>query len=116
MAGNSFMCKGWVVTLFSALTIIDKGAPRQAMQYSPTLTLVMLMAFWYLDSYYLQLERLFRRLYDYVRKHDVSDDPYSMNCSQFRKEEQCVLRIMFSISEWPIYLFLFAFTCLVWTQ
>ena len=37
------------------------------------------IAFWFLDSYFLHQERLFRKLYDHVRNLDNKDIDFSMN-------------------------------------
>ena len=37
------------------------------------------IAFWFLDSYFLRQERLFRKLYDHVRNLDNKDIDFSMN-------------------------------------
>lgn len=79
MAGNSFMLKGWAVTLISAVfALAAQGAnPRIAfVAYLPAVT------FWLLDAYYLWQERLFRRLYDATRSaHPPAGDTtdFSMN-------------------------------------
>ena len=59
---------------------------------------VVILIFWVLDAWYLWMERLFRRLYDQIRlAYDAQvKDPYTMSFKCFIKEEQCVLRIMFS--------------------
>jgi hypothetical protein len=60
MASNSFLLKGWAITLVSALFVLaDKQAKPQFfyIAYIPTLV------FWILDGYYLALERKFRSLY-----------------------------------------------------
>jgi hypothetical protein len=104
MAQNSFMCKGWAITLFSALIIIEKGILKSLSSYFPLIICIVISAFWFLDSYYLRLERLFRELYDDVRMNDYAQNPYSMKLNSFAPKIQCISRIMFSISEWPIYI------------
>jgi hypothetical protein len=64
MAGNSFLIRGWSVTLVSALfALAAKDANRTfvAVSYFPALL------FWCLDAYYLSQERKFRDLYDAER-------------------------------------------------
>jgi hypothetical protein len=64
MAGNSFLLKGWSVTLLSALFAL---AAAKANAYFIYLTYFPVVVFWALDGYYLRQERLFRALYDRVR-------------------------------------------------
>jgi hypothetical protein len=63
LAGNSFLIKGWAVTLVSAIlgfALKDAGATAQ-LAY---LALVPILLFWGLDGYYLAAERQIRDLYN----------------------------------------------------
>lgn len=80
MGQNSFLIKGWTVTLVSALFALaakDSNQRFLIVAYFPTI------AFWLLDSYYLYQERLFRKVYDHVRKATIVD--FSLNTKQFDK-------------------------------
>lgn len=80
MGQNSFLIKGWTVTLVSALFALaakDANQKFVIVAYFPTI------AFWLLDSYYLYQERLFRQVYDHVRKTNSVD--FSLNTKQFDK-------------------------------
>jgi hypothetical protein len=62
-SGNSFLIKGWTVTLVSAIlgfALKDGGATAQ-LAY---LALVPILLFWGLDGYYLAAERQVRDLYN----------------------------------------------------
>ena len=66
LAGNSASCKTWCVTLISALTVlaIDKGRPNAIL-----VAFIPAGVFFFLDAYYLSLERDFRDLYNgFVKK------------------------------------------------
>lgn len=60
MAGNSFLLKGWSVTLSTAVIGLSakESTPELAL-----LALLPILAFWGLDAYYLGLERRFRDLF-----------------------------------------------------
>lgn len=103
MAGNSFFCKGWAVTLFSALSAFVVSAEGSHVLCVPWLLAAAVLVFWWMDSWYLRMERLFRRLYDRVRLGDEAGNPYDMSFKPFMGEEQCVFRIMFSRSTLPVY-------------
>jgi len=80
MGQNSFLIKGWSVTLVSALFALAANDSNQKyilIAYFPT------VVFWLLDSYYLYQERLFRKLYDSVRNVEIVD--YSLNTRAFDK-------------------------------
>jgi hypothetical protein len=60
MAFNSFMLKGWTVTLV-AIALLLGGT-----KYQTFISFIPLLAFSFLDAYYLWQERLYRRLYNWV--------------------------------------------------
>jgi hypothetical protein len=74
MATNSFFVKGWVLTLAAGL--LTMSASRLSWQ-SAVVGLVPLLCFWSLDGYCLQQERLFRHLYDDVRRVDSAIEPFA---------------------------------------
>lgn len=81
MAANSFLLKGWSVTLVAALFALaakDANSKYFIVAYLPV------AVFWVLDAYFLMQERRFRALYDDVRtrQHDVID--FSMDTSRFK--------------------------------
>ena len=82
LASDSFRIKGWSVVLVAALLILFswKGSTR----FAPLASLVPVLAFWGLDGYFLWQERLFRALYDHVRRLDEGDIDYAMNVGPFR--------------------------------
>ena len=55
MAANSANCKAWMVTIVSALTALQCSV--QALNGWILLGLLPIVLFWYLDVYYLHLER-----------------------------------------------------------
>jgi hypothetical protein len=82
MASNSFLLKGWAVTIAGALLALTfKEINAQYIQIS----LAAVAGFWLLDSYYLSRERLFIKLYDHVRGLDVAAIDFSMDVSGFRR-------------------------------
>ncbi len=75
MAHNSFLLKGWSVTLVGALFTLSKTDIGGGIALIAVLLTVM---FWMLDSYYLSREHLFRILYDEVRVKEPNDIDFSM--------------------------------------
>lgn len=72
MANNSFLLKGWNLTILAALIGLNKdGLDGKIIFIGFVLTLV----FWILDAYYLSQERIFRARYDEVRiKSEITID------------------------------------------
>ena len=84
MAGNLFFLKGWAITLIAALFALaakDANPKYIIVAYFPVLI------FWILDGYFLHQERLFRALYDHVRKLDEADIDFSMNTRRQKENE-----------------------------
>ncbi len=65
MASNSFAIKNWCIAITSGMLGITTWKFEDWRAY--LLILIPILMFWYLDSYYLQQERLFRGVYDRVR-------------------------------------------------
>jgi hypothetical protein len=63
----------------------------------------LIILFLILDIYYLWQERLFRALYDEIRKNDTTD--FSMDVSKYKKSIHYFICLK-SIAIWPFYLFL----------
>jgi len=80
MAANSALLKGWSVTLAAALIGLAAGKDAK-LQYA-FLGLFPPIFFAVLDAYYLRQERLFRKLYDRIRKmkdDEWEKDPFTMS-------------------------------------
>lgn len=83
MAGNLFFLRGWTITLIVALFAFlakDSNLDYIFIIYFPV------VIFWILDGYFLSQERLFRSLYNYVRKLDEKQIDFSMNTSKYKEE------------------------------
>jgi len=94
MAFNSFVIKGWAITLV-VVTLLLKGA-----NYQVWIAFIPLLVFWFLDSYFLQQERLYRKLYKWVIHNRPNTEEYlfDMATYRFKDEVQSRFRIMFSIT------------------
>jgi len=95
MAFNSFMIKGWAITLV-VVTLLLKGTEK----YQVWLAFIPLIVFWFLDAYFLWQERMYRKLYEWVINNRLKTEEYlfDMNAYRFKNEVQSIPRIMFSIT------------------
>ena len=78
MASNSFMLKGWAVTLVAGIfALADQDTDKLyfLVAYIPVL------AFWGLDAYYLLQERLYRSLYEKVRETEEDHIDFSLKAT-----------------------------------
>lgn len=114
MAANSFLIKGWAATLVVGLIAFTSN--RESSTAGALIGLLPAILFWGLDAYYLHQERLFRKLYDIVRKRDKTD--FSLNTSDMpkaqRKEAKSWFEALFAIVIWPFYLSLILVVFFVW--
>jgi hypothetical protein len=85
MGTNSFLLKGWTVTLVAALFAF--GA-KEADRTFLVIAWVPVLVFAGLDAYFLRRERLYRLLYDKVAaKAETDPIDFSMNTSEFQPTE-----------------------------
>ena len=92
MASNSFLLKGWMITIVSALIAVSVDKENicyLGIAYFP------ILIFWFLDAYFLKQERLFRHLYNEVRKKDDDEIDFGMPIKN-EKENYC--EVLFSIT------------------
>ncbi len=92
MAQNSFLIKGWAITLVSALFAL---AAKEANQKYLLVAYFPIVIFWLLDSYYLYQERLFRDLYNDARKQNSTVKDFSLTIKSSTYKWLCA---MFSIT------------------
>lgn len=93
LAGNASTVKGWSVTLVSA--ILAFAASKDATSATALFGvagMVPVIFFWYLDAYYLNLERKYRRLYEAVLAEsklptgERQIEPFSMDLRHVKGE------------------------------
>jgi hypothetical protein len=87
LANNSFLMKGWALT--AALAVFTFAANLRSWPLA-LIGLLPVFSFYWLDAYYLRQERLFRCLYEAVRKGQV--EPFLMDHSPYRANEKCTWR------------------------
>lgn len=94
MTFNSFVIKGWAITLVVA-TLLLKGT-----EYQVWIAFVPLLVFWFLDTYFLWQERMYRKLYEWAVNNRLKTDEYlfDINAHRFKDEVQSKFRIMFSVT------------------
>ena len=83
LANNSFSLKGWTVIFIAAVLGF---AIKESNSNYILLVLFPIFAFWGLDGYYLRQEKLFRALYDTVRKLDEQNINFEMDISSIEDE------------------------------
>jgi len=85
MANNSFLLKGWSVTLVAAIFVLTVNNPSA---YLIFIAIFPALAFWGLDAYYLRQERLFRQLYRKLIEEPDNVSAFSMDTSDYERNVQ----------------------------
>ncbi len=75
MAGNSSACKNWAILLVSAVLtfVVADGKPQAA-----PVAIMAILIFWFLDSYYLGLEKQFRNVFS-TNTQKIRDGSFSID-------------------------------------
>lgn len=76
---NSFLVKGWAVTVAAAFWGFGIGEREWGLALASVIPLVV---FWWLDAYFLRVERLFRKLHDAVRTGEPVVEPFFMTATK----------------------------------
>lgn len=86
LAGNSFSLKGWSMTLIVA-AFVFLSRNESANENLLFALFLPVIGFWFLDSYYLWQERLFRQVYNDARTKTETD--FVMNPMVFLDRPKC---------------------------
>lgn len=101
MSTNSFIVKGWLITLISAIFVLSDKTTNQDYLFISLLTIPV---FWYLNAFFLKIERKYRKLYDDVRILDEKEIDFSMDTKEIKGGRYTIFSSLFSKSIWPLYL------------
>ncbi|HPX32761.1 MAG TPA: hypothetical protein PLT36_04585 [Erysipelotrichaceae bacterium] len=102
MANNSFMLKGWAVTLVAGIFVL---AEKDTDKLYFLVAYIPIIVFWCLDSYYLLQERLYRALYEKVRQTDEDKIDFSLKATttEFESNKNYFCSSLFSKTEVGFY-------------
>ena len=111
LANNSFLLKGWTITLIAAIFSLSDKIMKN---FAFTIYFFILI-FWILDSYYLYQERLYRDLYNKVIEiRDEYAPLFSLKIDKKRNEKIIsFFKSFFSFTEVTFYLLLLLITFLI---
>ena len=100
MNSNSFSLKGLMITIVAALvafTVNDDN--KDTAVFNLSIALLLVLIFWFLDAYYLKMERQYRMLYD-----DAVIDKAELYEMTADDNYVCYFEVLFSKTTWPLYL------------
>lgn len=96
MASNSFFIKGWTITVVFATLFLrfDKNNSLTNI----LVALFPLLLFWYLDAYFLQQEKLFREVHNWIRTNRLNSDEhlFDYDPSRFLQKVESAASLMLS--------------------
>ena len=99
MANNSFLLKGWTVTIIVAVLALTKDTiVTNDLTYFSLILLIPLCVFWYLDAFFLHKEKCYRELYNWVIENRplTEEFKYNLDYSRFEDNVDSIGKIMFS--------------------
>jgi hypothetical protein len=100
MGTNSFLLKGWSVTLVAALfALSSKDSNREfvVLAYFPVLL------FWLLDAFFLWQENLYRELYENIARDQSLSEQFSLSTDSVKAEVRGMPFWFFSKTIFPFY-------------
>ena len=106
MGNNSFQLKGWAVTLVALVGALSaQGSDKLFF----IVAFIPPIAFWFLDSFYLQMERKYKILYKRVSDKSEGNIDFNMDITGIsytndEKKSICFFSCLFSITEGAFYL------------
>ena len=126
MAQNSFVVKGWTITLVAVVLAL---LPEKVdMQMLSIIGVIATLCFWYLDAFFLKMERLYRWKYEWVIEKRTNSDKFYYDLNPYNekmwlpdksgkaRKEPCVFRTMFTKTLTPIYVPLVLISILFFTK
>lgn len=100
MNSNSFLIKGWAITLVSALFAL---AAKDADINYVLISYIVIPVFWVLDGFYISRERQYRDLYSDVAKKSENDVDFNMDASGYCQGNRTWISGVFSKTLWTFY-------------
>lgn len=83
MASNSFSVKRWNIAVIAACVTLAK---QQETFNGYIVAIVACLVFWWMDSYYLRIERMYRRKYEWVLQNRLHSFEYAFDLNPANRE------------------------------
>jgi len=102
MANNSFLIKGWLLSIIAL--VVALLAEDIKIDLIALALIFPIICFWFLDAFFLQTEKKYRHLYQWVLKNRLKSDKqkdkflYDLNPTRFDDKVDSIFRVMFSIT------------------
>lgn len=118
MANNSFLIKGWLITLIAVVLALLPETFN--IKILCIIGLVVCGCFWYLDGFFLKMEKLYRWKYEWVICNRLKSDLFCYDLNPYnlemwipdkdgnKKKEPLIVETMFTKTLLPLYLPIFS--------
>jgi len=100
MGNNSFLLKGWCVTLIAALFALSA---KDANRYFILIAYFPMFMFWWLDAFFLYQEKLYRALYKSVALGITESTAFTLDATSFKSKDINIFLAFFSKTLFPFY-------------
>tara|TARA_B110000027_G_C16110843_1_gene297649 strand:+ start:902 stop:1300 length:399 start_codon:yes stop_codon:yes gene_type:complete len=110
MSTNSFIIKGWAITIITALFAFSAKESNTNYAY---LAYFVVPFFWYLNGFFLLQERKYRELYNDVRVIDENNIDFSMDATGYTSGKCVFYRPFFATTIWPLYVIMILVATLI---
>lgn len=117
MAQNSFMVKGWLITLITA--VLTLKPEKVDVDIICLICAISTFCFWALDAFFLKTERLYRMKYEWIIKNRMNSDDYMFDLNPYnskmwiKKDDKkenvkapSLISVMISKTLFPMYILL----------
>lgn len=85
MASNSFLLKGWLISLITIIIVFLIN--KDKLLIVSLLALPIILIFWCLDSFFLNIERLYRKKYNWIISERLNgNNKFLYDLSPYNKE------------------------------
>ena len=100
MGQNSFLLKGWSVTVVAALFALASQGANQDFVFVAYFPAIM---FWLLDAFFLHQEKLYRKLYEKVASNEIQSKEFTLKTKPVESEVMSYSGVLFSKTIFPFY-------------
>lgn len=97
MSQNSFLIKGWALTIFAGVTAFTKGENFSNPVILICTTIIPFVCFWILDTFFLRTEKKYRKMYEDMltkRKENNTEGQFELKPHNIKVD--CYLKVMTS--------------------
>lgn len=114
MANNSFLVKGWLISLLAVgFALLPETFNIKVLCI---ISALVCFCFWYLDAFFLRMEKLYRWKYEWIIEKRLTSDRHCYDLNPYEsemwlpgknkkgKKKPSIVRVMFTKTLLPLYL------------